>query len=76
LKIACFYITRHISATGQVEATKSANLSTQLRGYVQDLPVRTGQEVKKGDLLISIFNTDLLAKKGQAEAGVLQAEAA
>jgi RND family efflux transporter MFP subunit len=47
-----------------------------MRGYVQDLTERTGQEVKKGDLLISISNTDLLAKKGQAEAGALQAEAA
>ena len=68
--------TRYISATGQVEATKSANLSTRMMGYVQDLPVKTGQKVNKGDLLISVSNTDLLAKKGQVEAGVMQAEAA
>ncbi|MFN2423689.1 MAG: efflux RND transporter periplasmic adaptor subunit [Cryomorphaceae bacterium] len=66
---------RYISATGQVEATKSANLSTRMMGYVKDLPVKTGQEVNKGDLIISLSNTDLLAKKGQAEAGVMQAEA-
>lgn len=67
--------TRYISATGQVEATKSANISTRMMGYVKDLPVKTGQEVNKGDLIISLSNTDLLAKKGQAEAGVIQAEA-
>lgn len=68
--------TQYISASGQVEATKSANLSTRMMGYVQDLPVKTGQAVKKGDLLIAVSNTGLTAKKGQVEAGVLQAEAA
>jgi RND family efflux transporter MFP subunit len=68
--------TQYISASGQVEATKSANLSTRMMGYVMELPVKTGQTVNKGDLLIAISNADLLAKKGQVEAGVLQAEAA
>ncbi len=68
--------TQYISASGQIQAVKSANLSTRMMGYVQELSVKTGQKVQKGDLLISISNTDLLAKKGQAEAGVLQAEAA
>ena len=47
-----------------------------MMGYVQDIPVRTGQKVEKGDLLIHVSNTDLVAKKGQVVAGVLQAEAA
>ncbi|NEN23277.1 efflux RND transporter periplasmic adaptor subunit [Cryomorpha ignava] len=68
--------THYISASGQIEAIKSANISTRMMGYIQDIPVKTGQKVKKGDLLISISNTDLLAKKGQVEAGVLQAKAA
>lgn len=68
--------TQYITASGQVEATKSANLSTRMMGYVQDVPVKTGQTVQKGDLLIAVSNTDLLAKRGQVEAAVLQAEAA
>ena len=67
--------TQYISASGHIEAIKSANLSTRMMGYIQDIPVRTGQKVQKGDLLISVSNTDLIAKKGQAEAGVLQAKA-
>lgn len=66
----------YISASGPIEATKSANLSTRMMGYVNSIPVKTGQRVEKGDLLISVSNTDLVAKKGQVEAGVLQAKAA
>jgi RND family efflux transporter MFP subunit len=64
-----------LAASGVVEAAQSANLSTRLMGYVDEMMVKTGQSVKKGALLISISNSDLLAKKGQADAGVIQAEA-
>jgi RND family efflux transporter MFP subunit len=66
----------YVSATGQVEASKSANLSTRMMGYVENVPVKTGERVKKGDLLVSVSNADLVAKRGQAQAGVIQAEAA
>jgi len=66
---------QYINASGTVEAENSATLSTRMMGYVNKVHVKTGQEVRDGQLLVSINNTDLQAKKAQAEAGVLQATA-
>ncbi|GLB51527.1 RND transporter [Neptunitalea chrysea] len=62
-------------ASGKIEAEQSANLSTRMMGYVNDVKVKVGDKVSKGQLLVSINNSDLVAKKAQAEAGVLQAQA-
>ncbi len=62
-----------VSASGKIEAKKSANLSTRMMGFVQNLNVNVGEYVKEGQLLISINNTDLLAKKAQVEASISQA---
>lgn len=64
-----------INASGTVEAENSATLSTRLMGFVNKVHVKTGQEVRDGQLLVSINDTDLQAKKAQAKAGVLQATA-
>ena len=64
-----------VTASGKVEAENSANLSTRMMGYVTAVKVKTGEKVSKGQLLASISNTDLQAKKAQAEAGVAQATA-
>ncbi|OIP50486.1 MAG: efflux transporter periplasmic adaptor subunit [Flavobacteriaceae bacterium CG2_30_34_30] len=66
---------QYISASGTVEAENSATLSTRMMGFVNKVHVKTGQEVRDGQLVVSINNTDLQAKKAQAEAGVLQAAA-
>ncbi|HNP18339.1 MAG TPA: efflux RND transporter periplasmic adaptor subunit [Fulvivirga sp.] len=65
-----------ISASGTIEAKNSTNVSTRMMGFVTSRPVKVGQSVKKGQLLISISNTDLNAKKAQAEAGIIQAKSA
>lgn len=64
-----------VSASGRIEAKNSANLSTRMMGFVQNLDVKVGDQVKKGQLLVSINNTDLLAKKAQVEASIIQAKA-
>ncbi|PKP44559.1 MAG: efflux RND transporter periplasmic adaptor subunit [Bacteroidetes bacterium HGW-Bacteroidetes-13] len=64
-----------ITASGKIESENSAEISTRMMGYVHKIHVKTGQQVKKGQLLVSINNADLQAKKAQAEAGVLQATA-
>lgn len=66
---------QHITASGKIEAENSANISTRMMGYITSVKVKTGQKVSKGQLLATISNTDLLAKKAQAEAGVNQATA-
>jgi RND family efflux transporter MFP subunit len=68
--------TDFISSSGKIEAENSANVSTRMMGYVTKLYVKVGQKVKAGQLLISINNTDLVAKKAQVDASILQATAA
>lgn len=64
-----------ISASGKIEAENSANLSTRMMGYVTKIHVQVGQQVGAGQLLVSINNTDLQAKKAQVESSILQATA-
>ncbi|MGB7785820.1 MAG: efflux RND transporter periplasmic adaptor subunit, partial [Salinimicrobium sp.] len=67
---------RFLTASGKIEAANSANLSTRMMGYVDDIHVKVGDKVNKGQLLISINNTDLQAKNAQVNAGITEAEAA
>jgi RND family efflux transporter MFP subunit len=64
-----------VTASGKIEAENSANLSTRMMGYVTKVHVKVGQKVGAGQLLVSINNTDLLAKKAQVDASILQATA-
>lgn len=65
-----------ITASGKTEAENSANLSTRMMGYINRIHVEVGQKIKQGQILISINNTDLSAKKAQVDASILQATAA
>ena len=65
----------YVNASGQIEAVKSANLSTRMMGFVSELQVKVGDEIAKGELLVSINNADLQAKKAQVEASIIQASA-
>lgn len=64
-----------LSASGTVEAVKSANISTRMMGYVNKIYVEIGNQVKQGQLLLSINNADLSAKLAQANASIIEAEA-
>ena len=68
--------TPFLTASGKVEAVNSVSLSTRMMGFVNKIHVNVGQKVSKGQLLISINNADLSAKKAQANAGVIEAQAA
>lgn len=66
----------HFNAgSGQVKAENSATLSTRIMGFVERIPVKVGQKVSKGQLLVSITNTDLQAKKAQVDASIIEAKA-
>ncbi|WP_166383446.1 efflux RND transporter periplasmic adaptor subunit [Polaribacter sp. 11A2H] len=65
-----------LSVSGKIQASNSADLSTRMMGYVKKVHVNVGDKVKKGQLLISINNADLQAKKGQVNAGITQAKTA
>ena len=68
-------IPQYVTATGSLEADKSVMVSTRMMGWVKKIHVKEGQTVSKGDPLLSIDDTDLMAKKAQAKAGIAEAEA-
>ena len=65
-----------ITASGQVEAVQTANISTRVMGYITAITVKTGDAVKAGQLLVRINSTDIQAKRAQADALITQAQAA
>ncbi|WP_111307610.1 efflux RND transporter periplasmic adaptor subunit [Confluentibacter sediminis] len=65
-----------LTASGTIQAVNSANLSTRMMGFVTNIPVNVGDKVKKGQLLVSINNSDLQAKLSQVNAGIMEATAA
>lgn len=64
-----------IAASGKIEAVSNANLSTRMMGFVKSVPVKVGDKVRKGQLLVSVNNTDLQAKRAQVNASITQAQA-
>ncbi|NJB72547.1 RND family efflux transporter MFP subunit [Saonia flava] len=65
-----------VTASGKVQAENSADLSTRMMGFVNKVHVNVGDEVRKGQLLVSINNADLQAKRAQVNAGITEATAA
>ncbi len=65
-----------ISASGKIEAANSASLSTRMMGFVEKIHVNVGASVLKGQLLVSLNNADLSAKRAQAQAAIIEANAA
>lgn len=68
--------TNAIQASGKVESTETAVISTRLMGFITKINVRPGDRVEKGQLLATISNGDIVAKRAQAQAMVAEAEAA
>ncbi len=68
-------VPRVVTATGSLQADRTVMVSTRMMGWVRKIHVREGQSVARGDLLISIDDLDLKAKKAQAEAGIVEANA-
>jgi RND family efflux transporter MFP subunit len=65
-----------IYASGQIEAAEIATISTRVMGYITKVHVKVGDRVQKGQLLATINNDDMMAKKAQAEAMVILAQSA
>jgi membrane fusion protein (multidrug efflux system) len=71
------------TGAARYEKTEDANmagdvtpLAAKVSGYVQAVPVKDYQSVKKGDLLVEIEPTDYNAQLTQAEANLAAAQAA
>ncbi|MBU2940427.1 efflux RND transporter periplasmic adaptor subunit [Lacinutrix sp. C3R15] len=65
-----------LSVSGKIQATNSADLSTRMMGYVNKVHVNVGDKVRKGQILVSINNSDLQAKRAQVNASITEATAA
>ncbi len=65
-----------LSVSGKIQASNSADLSTRMMGYVNKVHVNVGDNVRKGQLLVSINNNDLQAKRAQVNAGITEATVA
>ncbi|HZL09155.1 MAG TPA: efflux RND transporter periplasmic adaptor subunit [Prolixibacteraceae bacterium] len=65
-----------ISASGTIESERTAQISTRIMGYITKIQVKVGDRVQKGQLLVTISDQDVRAKKAQAEASVNSANAA
>ena len=75
-------IVETVSATGKIQPEIEVKISSEVSGEIIALPVKEGQVVKKGDLLVKI-NPDLytsgynrtVAGLSQTKAGLSQADA-
>ena len=68
--------TPFLTASGKIEAANSASLSTRMMGFVDKVHVNVGDKVSKGQLLVSINNSDLSAQQARTTAGITEAQAA
>lgn len=60
---------------GAVVPDQKAQIASRLMGYIKNLDVKVGQEVKSGQLLFSIDSTDVNSQILKAKSGYQQAEA-
>lgn len=64
-----------VSAAGQAEAARAATLSAEVGGTIVDLPVREGQPVRTGQVLVRIDPAEYELAVRQAEASLAKARA-
>lgn len=64
-----------VAATGKIQPEVEVLLSSEVSGEIIELPIKEGQQVEKGDLLVKI-NPDLIQSAlSQAQAGLQNARA-
>lgn len=69
-KIEWIDIIETVAATGKIQPEIEIKLSSEVSGEIIELPIKEGQQVKKGDLLVRI-NPDLVqAMVTQSQAGL------
>lgn len=65
-----------VTATGRVEAKRDVQISADVMGRITDLPVKEGQAITTGDLLLQIDRTRYQADVARARAALTTANAA
>ena len=57
-----------VSAPGEVEPDTKVDISAEVSARIESLPLREGDKVAKGDLVVKLDNRDLMAAMKSAEA--------
>lgn len=80
VKVETYYPTQSANEgfylSGEITARQTATISTRTMGYINKIHVKPGDKVSAGQLLVSINNDDIQAKKAQIQAMITEAEAA
>jgi HlyD family secretion protein len=75
MTVATMDIVQTVSATGKIKPEVEVSISPEVPGEIIELPIREGQTVEKGDLLVKI-NPDLLESSvNRSRAGLANAKA-
>src|SRR5438552_1002946 len=67
-KVARRDLTEIVVANGKIQPVTQVKISPEVSGEIIQLPVKEGQRVKKGDLLVKIKPDFYVANRNQAEA--------
>jgi HlyD family secretion protein len=62
-------LTEVVVANGKIQPVLQVKISPEVSGEIIELPVKEGQAVKKGDLIVKIRPDDYIANRDQADAG-------
>lgn len=68
-------ITQIVTATGKIQPETKVKINAEVSGEIIELPVREGQKVRKGQLLVRIKPDAYQAQYERAEANIVMAEA-
>src|SRR5512133_1349172 len=68
-KVARRNLTELVTANGRIQPVVQVKISPEVSGEITDLPVKEGQCVTKGDLILKIKPDFYKANRNQAEAG-------
>jgi len=68
-KVSRHSLTNIVVANGQIQPVVQVTISPEVNGEIIELPVKEGQQVKKGDLLVKINPDVYIAAVNQAKAG-------
>jgi len=66
-------ITEIVLANGRIQPVRQVKISAEVSGEIIELPVKEGQAIQKGDLLVKIKPDTYLAQRRSAEASYLSA---
>jgi len=64
-----------VTAPGSLAGENRVQVSTRMMGWIREVLVREGAQVSAGQALVRIDDTDLQARRSQAQAAIAEAEA-